>query len=355
MKIVMTGGGWGAGPLTLLALLAACADDPRLAASADCGAPADVQGTLVVDATGIVRDDVHVTGTALHPDGLLIRGIAVEGVPATAIGFNFATWEATIPVAVLVASAEIAATGVAPPSGLARLSAVATDACGAQDEVATAEGITVDLTPDTAVESLTLSLANAAELPEGVDYLPADGSWPALIRVVANAAAAGSRFSLQASDGDLSGPDEGNLMLLSGDGASEAEATALLTLDDEGPVVVTATGDDVVATLALTGVGAPALVPAGGTLEAGDTVRVTVLTDGTVDTCLATSSATGAFTASSGGVDLLGAAGEVGDLSGDGRPDVDVEVAATWEGEADLTLACVDVYGQSASAVFSVR
>lgn len=315
-----------------------------------CGATAaDVTGVVSAPVNGIVRTDLVVTGTASHPGGLAIRAVTVAGVAATNTGFNFSTWSVTVPIGVLVA--EATPTAEDPDVGTASIIADASDACEQTDTIDEIVGVQVDLTPVSEVEELSLALVTA--LPDGVAYLPSDGSYPVMLQVTANADAVGASVNLTASAGTFSGADATGAVVLGGDGVAAATANVQYSAAGDGPVLLYASADDQIAALALSAAGTPTLVPSNGELLAGQSTQVTALSDGTIARCIATASDAGVFTADSGNVDLLGAWGAPVDGNGDGSPEITVAVGADATTAATLVLTCEDVYGQASSAEFT--
>jgi hypothetical protein len=332
-------------------------DEGRSPAAAACGAsPADVTGTvnyLASDAP--LRSDLSLTGTASHPDALAIRQVRVAGVAATqaTANDNFASWRVSIPLRTLLDLSEADEDGV---TGTARLSVVSTDACGDEDEIVAPLEVRVDLTPDSDVDRLALKLANEDQLPtSGRAYLPADGSYPGLVEIRANADAAGASVTLDATSGDLAGVDGSGRVFLGGDGASDATAFVLFEADGAGLVQLTAASEGIVAAMTLRVHGAPSLLPAGGSLDAGTTVRVSVVTEGMLRDCEARPVTPGTFLVTSGAADLVAAPSAGQDLSGDGYVDIDVTALQGAASGATLSLTCEDVYRQWSAVTFAVR
>lgn len=200
--------------------------------------------------------------------------------------------------------------------------------------------------PDVVVEGLTIDVS----VPQGRDHLPASGSAAAVVTVTGEGEAANARVAVAASSGALAGAQADGTVVLAGGGGAAA-ATLLFTADAPGTVVLTASfGTSAFAVETVEVVAAPRLAPGGGTLLAGTSLDVVVLTRGEIASCQASPSA--GITALAGSGAVIGAAPTaVGDGAGDQL--VTIEVDADAEEGDTLTLTCSDVWGQFASGTFA--
>lgn len=201
--------------------------------------------------------------------------------------------------------------------------------------------------PDIVVDTLDLQVL----LPKGQNYLPEDGSQPAQVKVIGSPQAVGASVNLSATTGTFldSGSNETSVVLAGGAGDGTASATVLFYGDARGVVLLTAETADRVASATLNVVGAPSPVPVTGSIAAGQTLAVTVFTDGVVDFCQA--SPLFGVSVTSGEFDLMA---EPGVGPGDPAAIIISVDADLTEDVGDLTISCTDVFGQSASGTYAI-
>lgn len=283
----------------------------------------------------LVVSDLLVRGTAVHATGLAIRTVVIGDVPATATSTNFATWEATLPIAVLVASADDAdGDGV----GALSLQPEATEVCGGNAGAAPipfgeAFSVEVDLTPGVVVERVDLTLTPT-------DVVPANGNVVAVATITANPEAAGAEVALEASLGRFAGDID--RVTLGGNGESDATAMVGFEADpaDVGTALLVASSEGLVDSETVIVAGPPELTPATAQLDPGEDQVVTVSAAGGLASCFAVTATPGAFTTDP---DLL--LGEQGPDS-DGRLVFTVEAGFEAMPDATLRVRCCDGFGQ---------
>jgi hypothetical protein len=323
--------------LTLLALapLNGCDSDPD---QTDCAVAGTITGGVVSGRTDqLVDTDLRVRGVATHSEARTIRRILVAGIAATNDGFNFDNWSVTIPIDTLA--------GMTTANAPVTIKVIAVDACQRTFELDSFM-VNVDATPGVRVTSLELAVG----ISSGLDYIPANGSVPAVLTITGNADAAHAIVTLSATPGTFTGAP-GNRVTLQGDGTASAVATVLYsaTTATSQAVLITATAKNQLASTTIRVAGPPTLLPSSATLESGQHVGVTVLTQGTVDECQA-SPARG-LSITSGG-DLMKTPGGV-DANGDQLIDIDVTADAPLAEAASSTVTCRDPYGQASTGTYS--
>ncbi|MFT7624080.1 MAG: hypothetical protein ACI9WU_003266 [Myxococcota bacterium] len=325
-----------ASALVLVSAIAGCDVPPS---DVDCE-NADPPEGFVTQGPSVesIRADLTVRGTSDHPSGLTIRTIEVMGMPATNDGFNHDRWSA------ILAFEELLALSKANLDSQVEVLVEATDVCGAVAELGRFS-IVVDEDPKQNVTALSLQHT----ISSGESFLPANGKVPAVLNIFANPEAAGAEVKLAANIGSFGGAADSGIIVLGGDGVTDATATVLFTGDTAGIALVTATSEDHVASTQITVAGAPALVPSAGSLIGGQTIRVTVFTDGVIESCQATP--TLGMTVISGESNLMGLPGAE-DVNGDGKIDIDISAEQTLDEEITLTVSCIDVYGQAAAGEY---
>jgi hypothetical protein len=318
----------------LLALTLAACGAPETVV--DCSDTRPVEGVITLGPTlEIVGGDLLVRGTAEHPDGLTIRSVDVAGVPADNLDFNFSRWEALVPF-------DQVQTLDLDQSGRATLLVTARDVCGDRTVIDTFT-VTLDPRPGVNVDRLELDIV----LPGTATYLPVTGAHAAIVHATANPDAAGAPVRFNASVGQLDGAT-GTLL---GDGILEATATTLLTSTSPGTSLVTASAQNQLAQTSVTFAGPPALIPAGGSVAVGQTLRLTVFTEGEIASCQATPVA--GVLVTSGQADIT-AVPSATDLTGDGRVDIDVTVGDGLLEDATLNVVCTDVFGQPGTGEYTL-
>ena len=321
----------------VLCLTPGCDSDPTEPA---CAADATITGGVIAGPTDqIVDKDLHVRGVAAHSDGLTIRRILVAGIAATNDGFNFDNWSATIPIDTLA--------GMARTTTPVTIDVTAVDACQRTFKLDSFMA-NVDPTPGVRVTQLTIT----PQISSGLDYLPANGSVPAILIITGNADAAHAVVTLSASVGTFTGAT-GNQATLEGDGTAAATATVLYaaTTPTSQAVLITASAKGQLAQTTVRVAGPPTLLPSAATLAPGQDVAVTVATQGTVQECQATP-ATG-LTITSGG-NLMSAPGGI-DTNGDHLIDIDVKADTPLTAAASSTITCRDPYGQFSTGTYRAQ
>jgi hypothetical protein len=305
-----------------------------------------IEGAIITGQTNqVVAADLTVRGTATHTQSLVVRRILVAGIAAKNEGFNFEQWSAVVPIGVL---------GRLPASGgpdRVEIEAIAFDGCDQEFSLGEPLVIDVDRTPGVRVERLALDVAFPGSEQPDERFIPADGSASALITVVANADARGAAVTLTTNVGDFEGVTEGNVVHLAGEGMADATATVFLTADRAQDAIISAhTRTATAPAIAIDVAGAPTLVPSTAMLEPGDSISVTVFTDGKVESCQATP-ATGMTVRGSDDTDLMQRPAAP-DSNGDGRIDFVVRAEPTLTTAVTTTVTCQDRYGQAAPGTF---
>jgi hypothetical protein len=333
------------------ALLLATGGCNAPATSVDCDARAStrITGTIQSGPTSAaVSSDLLVKGTAKHADGLAIRSIEVGGVQAKNTGFNFDTWSATIPISALTSLVDTTLDGSAGlKQGTAKVDATATDPCGSVSIGSFT--VTVDLAPAVQV----IRLAVKVSPPGDKKYLPADGATPASVVITGNPQAAGAAVTVKATLGSFKGLDGNGQIFLTGDGKKDATAQVLYYSSTAGQAVVTATAKGIVSDPIVVKVaGAPALLPSKATIKAGQTIQVSIVTDGEVTSCWSTASA--GVKVSSGGVDLTSAS-KPKDSDTDGYPDLTIAVDKALSKATTLSVTCKDSYNQVGGGTYDIE
>jgi hypothetical protein len=309
----------------------------------DCTGVALVAGAITLGPSDIpIRDVLVVRGNAEHPSGLTIRSIDISGVSATNENFNFGLWSAEVPFDQLAALAAQSATGKA--SIVAR----ATDSCGVVSELGRFD-VEVDPTPEIVVDTLDM----VVEIPSEELYLPVEGPIAAQITIIGNAKAAGAFVQLDSSLGQFQGADETGSIVLRGDGeVNQATATVFFRSDMAGTALLTASSAGLLAQGSVTIAGGPTLVPAGGSLVAGQTIQVSVFTDGTVRNCQAVPAA--GILVTSNGENLMASPGGE-DINGDGRVDIEITVQDDLVDFTEIVVTCQDIYGQATTGNYTAE
>ena len=333
--------------LFLILHLAACGEPKPLTCDGEVKVTVD-DGDLDT----IVRKDVALTGTAAHSGGFAIHKVLVGGIAAEKTGFNFDAWTVTVPLDVLVASAEAEDTDAA--KGEATLEVEAMDACDTT-YAASPVTLTVDLSPDVVVAQGQLRLT-VSDMP-GQGYLPADGSELAAVEVCAPADAVDVEVSLQSSQGAFVGTLANDVMVLTAgtcfatQDADAAVATAFFAPTASSfTAFVSATGGGASASEQIDVAAAPSIVPSNSDMSAGQTLIAQLFSDGLVSNC----TAYGADPASLA-VYLDGDTAKTlydGENVGDTVIGTDhtITVAATGAAAATVSVVCCDVFDQCSSA-----
>lgn len=294
-----------------------------------------------------LEKELDVIGTLERPPGVTVYELLVAGVAATGTGINFNAFTAKVPYDRL---ASLASSGTVADPPTAEILITARINCDFALTTLAKFSVPVNLKPGVKVSRLVFE---TPLIPNGADYLPADQSASALMRLRANPEAAGAQVSLSTSKGSFDGVGMGNVVTLSGDGKTDAVASFAFKTDKDAQLSATAGG--VSAATSITVAGAPTLVPSSATLGPGQAVRVTVFTDGKLKACQATP--TFGLFVSSGGVNLMGASGGK-DVTNDGKVDIDVSVPVSDggtpsdAGAPSTVVSCVDVFGQFSTATY---
>lgn len=324
--------------LLLVGILAplACGDDKPPSTKLDCdgaGGPVTIE---VASGEGRSLDgDLELAGSVRGPSDVAIRSVFVAGTPAERGSFNYGTWTATVPFQRLTQLHEPGSTEVS-------LDLRAVDACGREFTATKALRIPV------AFETLD---ANPS-FPGGSSYLPADGTSAVTVRVTANADAAGRVVRVEASTPGTLTNLRGDLLTLTGDGTTPAEGVfdyRPAGLRD-GVATLTISGGGQATTVTVPVASPPSLLPSQGTVVAGQSLRVSVVSRGEVRGCSALTPL--GVQASSGGQDISAAEAAVDD-NDDGYPDIVIAVAEELAAAALVTISCRDVHGQQGTARFT--
>jgi hypothetical protein len=280
-----------------------------------------------------VTADLVVRGVITAPDNATVYGVQVNGIDATSSTLNFRNWTATIPLGVLALQSQ---------TGSVTLSAVAFTNCGEESEVGTSV-VMVDGMPGILVSQLRVTPA----IPGGHTYLPSSKPISAVVTISGNAQAAGVSVALSTTVGKLSADH----VTLAGDGTSDAVGYVMFSSTDAGTAVITATAIGKSGSGSITVIGPPTFAPDGTSIHAGSSLRVTVLTTGTIDSCQATPAA-GMHVTSGPNTDLMRGAGGM-DQTMDGLIDIDVAVDTGITAPISTTISCRDPFGQLGTALFT--
>lgn len=255
---------------------------------------------------------------------------------------NFDSFSAKVPYERLVSLAT-GATREQPAT--ATLSVTARTNCGYEHVELASLSVPVNLSPGIKVSRLAF---DRPLIPNQADYLPADKFASATLRLRANPEGAGAVVTLSTSSGSFDGVGAGSTVTLSGDGKADAVASCAFVSDSNAQISANSMGSS--ATTSHRVAGAPTLVPSKATLRPGRSETVTVFSDGKLRYCQASPAAS--LTVTSGGVDLMTTTGGK-DVTGDGRIDIDIAASDPVPTTASTTISCVDVFGQTAIAVYS--
>lgn len=323
-------------PLLVLTVLAGLV----LGCEEESSGAVDCEGaTLTIEvvepsADAKVSGDLIVRGTVVQSEDYAVHRVRVAGRDVTRTGFNFRTWETTIPLSALKA--------LDPASPV--LTAEAEDTCGNVASTQVAVAVQVPVTGLTVV----------ATYPNG-KFAPATKPIPVTIAVNAAASSAGGTVSVIEPPGwDFLGLTSAKVTL-AGDGVAPASATFSATcgadaVDVLAPLTVTA--GDANQTTFLKCAGAPLLEsPSFDVAIAVAPVTVEVRSKGDVAGCQA--SAPVGVTVLSGMVDLEGAT-TVQDTNGNGAPDFRVGADMTAVAGTVASVSCWDSYLQTTTATFTV-
>lgn len=318
---------------SLAVSLAGCAEDtpPK------CSLNQKVTGKFVIGApTKPVTADLMVQGTVDAPNDVTIYSVDINSIPATSnAGSNFASWSATVPWALLMQQADA--------SGKVMLAAHATTNCGSDPIDLAMISVSLDV-PPAGIKVSDLDMV--ATLPNGQSYLPATKPGSALVTITAAPAGSGAVVALTATGGTVT-PAQ---VTLSSDGMAKASAMALLSSTTPGIAAVTASSMGQTKLITVPVAGPPVLAPSSVILALGSTIRVTVLTDGKVDSCQALPSP--GLTVVSGAQNLMAAPGGT-DVTGDQRIDIDITAGQTITTPMQTTISCRDPFGQTGTSTFS--
>lgn len=302
-----------------------------------------VTAAVTSEIPAVVGEDLVVHGTVTSPSTQAIRAVSFAGIPATADGFNFAQWSATVPLATLLA---LKGNDVGGGHATVNAPVAITSSCGGPTDLATVQ-LTVDRQARVTVSTLSLQ----ASAPTKGQYFPLNGSALVLLTATANPEARGATVTFTASGGATLSTSS---VVLSGDGASAATATvqvAPTANDSTGTsgrvVLVGAVAKGIAATPAtIRFAGAPRILPNAFTLRPGQSVTATVLKgdDSQVVTCRALAGDGVTVTAGSASLTDSEAAADAITVS------VDKAVTASTK----ALVNCHDAYGQTTDATFTV-
>lgn len=297
-----------------------------------------VRGTAVASTLSTETGSVlRVQGTAEHQDGLSIQRIVVGDFEASPDegAYNFSRWTVEIPTFL-----------IGEAGSIVKLEAAAVDACENRSVFDTVEA---SVTPPRSVTALTVNI----DYPGEETYLPATLAVPAAITVSATGDAHGVPVELAAEEASFLGAPGSTLTVKLEDAGGDenaASATAYVTANAPGDLLVTASALGRLAKQTLRVAGPPTIFPGSGTLLAGGEYDLDVLTDGRLDGCEV-------FAPPSVVVAYDGSAIEGGttfDLSRGEDIELNVEVDADLAEETELRVTCRDAFGQSRSAVYAI-
>ncbi len=285
-----------------------------------------------------VAGDLELTGTLEHTENFAIRRVSVAGVAAENLDYNFSRWKVTIPVGTLNLAKPDPATGVVT------LAAEAVDVCERR-----AVFDSLDVVAAGALGKNVTRLALELSYPDGQDYAPTTVARAVEVTVRANVEAAGGVVGLR-FDGEAVGTisGAGSVALVADGEDATAQTTAYVT--SAGTQLLLGEIAQTRAQAQLRAVGPPALVPNEVTLSAGQSQRVTVVTDGRVERCWASGSS--GVSVTSGEADLMLEEGGT-DLTGDGSVDIDIAVDVGVDAQGSVTIRCEDVFGQQVMSSYS--
>jgi hypothetical protein len=288
--------------------------------------------------------DLDVTGTIDRPPGIAIYDVWVAGVAATGTGLDFNAFSAKVPYSRL---SSLASASGQTDNPTATIEITARTNCNAATVALTSFSVPVNLKPGVTLDRLAF---DPPLIPNNAGYLPADGSASAILRLRANAAAAGATVTLTTSAGTFDGVGAGNTVTLSGDGKSDALAACAFKSSSDAQISASAKG--LSAATAITVAGAPTLVPSSATLAPGESVTVTVFTDGKVKSCQATPAP--GVSVMSGGTNLMATPGGK-DETGDGRIDITITAPDKLATPVSTTGSCTDLFGQFTTATYTAK
>jgi hypothetical protein len=323
-----------------VSLLASCTDEIFDDKRECTGA---LTAAVTSEIPAVISEDLVVRGTVTSPSTQTVRAVSVAGIPATADGFNFSQWSATVPLTTL-----LALKGNDIGGGRATVSAPIsiTSSCGGPTEVTSAQ-LTVDRQARITVSTLSLQ----ASTPTSGQYFPLNGSALVLLTATANPEARGATVSFTASGGATLNTSS---VVLSGDGTSAATATVQVSPATSGVtaasgrvVLVGAISKGIAANpAAIRFAGGPRILPSAFTLGPGQSVTATVLKgdDSQVATCKALA-----------GDGVTVTAGSASLTEGDAPAEsITVRVDSTIAASTKVLVSCHDAYGQTGDAAFTI-
>lgn len=263
--------------------LFACSDNKLRPDEVKISCPDNVRVTSTVSAPvpgQTVTGDLVLTGAAEHDEGLTIRTLSVLGVQATNKGFNFDSWQATVPLATLLAHTDT----VTADGREVVLTLEATEACnqGATVDVIIEDGAKESpdrrlyVEPPVRLGSLTASVVYDESYKysdgETIKYLPANGDFAADLTVsVADATlSGGARVQLDATGVLFDDIPDRTAQRLTADGTLDMKVRS----NQVGTTsLLIRAGDDTTGAQLRVG-GTPILSPAALVLGAGDSAVV---------------------------------------------------------------------------------
>lgn len=318
-------------------LACACGEDNDAGLETDLKAACKDQKSPAVELfvdTGFgdqpLDSDVLVSGRTRQANQFAVREVLVDGLPATKEAFNYSSWSAVVPVARLLPQRD--------ESGAAAIEVVARDACGGT----ASQDIVVNLLAP--VRELNMDV----DFPGGEVFLPADGRTAAVVTVTSNAEAAGARVELSASgSGSFVGLINGGATL-GGDGSAPASVSLLFSASQAGTVFVSATSQGQLASAPILVAAAPRVRPSSADLAPGQSLSVTVDSEGRIESCQATPTA--GLTVTSEGRDLAAGPVEFDDAQ---RISLVVSAGDTLTEEQTVNVTCRDPFGQSGTGEFT--
>ncbi|MBK8233299.1 MAG: hypothetical protein IPK72_22685 [Candidatus Eisenbacteria bacterium] len=245
--------------------------DPGASCSQDN--PGIATTVTVHDQGGPVSANVRISGSASHGDGYVIRNLFVLGLKAENKGFNFDSWEVTVPYEVLLSRAEVADGSCSDerPGLCVPIEIEAADPCPGSPHPVTISDA-VDLRIEPKVKNLALSLDYASG-----DYAPPGDMAKASLRVKGDDGAAYASVDLSANGVVFPGGGPGAFKVRLD---KAAEANLFVSSERLGESVILARSGDASASINLRIGGRPILVPSQVSLGQSSSAYVSGLVEG---------------------------------------------------------------------------
>jgi len=300
-----------------------------------------IAATITVAKTVLpASGDVVVRGTITAASDITLYKVLVAGIAANNDGFDFDSFDATIPYATLQSLAS-------GSSGKAHLKVTAVTNCSAPGGFLEIGSVDVPVIGK-AVTSLSLT-----PVTPGTAALTTSPAGSMTFELLANPEATGATVVVSTSLGTVNG-QQSTTVTLSGDGTAQARAMFVLVADatKEGTAKVIATAPNTEPkTYAVKTVAPPRFVQGAVALVPG-TIRISISSSDNIASCTAT--AAPHVSVMSGPNDLT-ATNVVTDLNNDGRPDIDITTdSSATAPTATTTITCFDTLGQFVSGTFAL-